>query len=89
MADSVRISDDIDVISDRKIREDAYNVLNKVLEIGRYFKISAFCTNHRPTNGKDTRRILNEAQQVVYFHHSASGRIKYLLTVYLGLDKNK
>ena len=38
-------------------------------------------------NGKDTRRILNEAHQVIYFPHSASGRIKYLLIDYLGLDK--
>ena len=43
--------------------------------------------NHLPTNGKHTRRILNEAHTVVYFPHSASGRIEYLLIDYLGLDK--
>ena len=85
--DSVVIFDDIDVISDKKIREAVYNILNKVLEIGRHFKITALVTNHLPTNGKDTRRILNEAHQVIYFPHSASGRIKYLLIDYLGLDK--
>ena len=85
--DSVVIFDDIDVISDKKIRDAVYNILNKVLEIGRHFKITALVTNHLPTNGKDTRRILNEAHQVIYFPHSASGRIKYLLIDYLGLDK--
>ena len=66
-----------------------YKILNKVFEIGRHVKLSAVCINHPPTNGKDTRRILNEAHQFVDFPHSASGRIKYLLTDYLGLDKNK
>ena len=86
-ADSVVIFDDIDVISDNKIRDEVYQILNTVLGIGMHFKITALVTNHLPTHGKDTRRILNEAHQVVYFPHSASGRIKYLLIDYLGLDK--
>ena len=48
--DSVVIFDDIDVISDKKIRDAVYNILNKVLEIGRHFKITALVTNHlQPT----------------------------------------
>ena len=84
---SVVIFDDIDVISDRKIRDAVYTILNNVLEIGRHYNITCVVTNHLPTNGKDTRRILNEAHAVVYFPHSASGKIKYLLTEYLGVDK--
>jgi len=87
LADSVVIFDDIDVISDKKIRDAVYNILNKTLEIGRHFKVTALVTNHLPTNGRETRRILNEAHQMVYFPHSASGRITYLLCDYLGLDK--
>ena len=77
----------MDVISDKKIRDAVYNILNKVIEIGRHFKITALVTNHLPTNGKGKRRILNEAHQVVDFPNSASGMIKYLLIDYLGLDK--
>ena len=44
-------------------------------------------TKHLPTNGKDTRRILNKAHQVIDFPHSASGRMKYLLLDYLGVNK--
>ena len=44
-------------------------------------------TNHRPTNDKDTRHILNEAHQVIDFPHSASGRIEYLQIDDLGLEK--
>ena len=86
-SDSVKIFDDIDVISDKINRVEVYKILNKVLEIERRHRITALCTHHLPTNGKDTRRILNESHQVVYFPHSASGRIKYLLIDYLGLDR--
>ena len=88
-ADSVIIFDDIDVIPDKKIWEEVYKILKKLLEISRRHRVTALCTNHPPTNGKDTRRILNESHQVVDFPHSASGRIKYLLIDYLGLDKKQ
>jgi hypothetical protein len=77
------------VISDRKIRGEVYKILNKVLEIGQHVRCTALVTNHLPTNGKDIRRILSQALQVVYFPHRASGRIKYLLTNYLGLGRKQ
>jgi len=64
-----------------------YDILNQCLEIGRHFKIETIITNHLPTAGKDTRRVLNESSSITYFPHSASGRIKYLLEEYVGLDK--
>ena len=81
--------DDIDVISDKKFREAVYDILNQVLEIGRHYKIHCVVTNHVPTNGKDTRRILNEAHTVTYFPRSAGGTIKYLLEEYVGLDRKQ
>jgi len=86
--DSVVVFDDIDVISNKKVRDAVYSLLNQVLEIGRHHKISCCITNHLPTAGKDTRRILNEAHSVIYFPHSGSMKsLNYLLTDYLGLDK--
>ena len=86
--ESLVIFDDIDVIGNKKHREAVYTVLNQVLEIGRHFKIGCIITNHLPTGGKDTRRILNEASVVVYFPHSGSLRqLRYLLEQYVGLDK--
>ena len=73
LSESICIFDDIDVISEKKVREAVYDVLNQVLEIGRHYKIHCVVTNHLPTNGKDTRRILNEAHTVTYFPHSAGG----------------
>jgi len=88
-AKSCVIFDDIDVISDKKIRGEVYNILNQILEIGRHHKISCCISNHLPTAGKDTKRVLNEAHSIVYFPHSGSLRgLKYLLTEYIGLDKN-
>jgi hypothetical protein len=84
LKDSVVIFDDIDVLSNKKIRDEVYKILNQVLEIGRHFNITAIVTNHLPTNGKDTRRILNEAHSFTYFPHAATGRIKYFLVEYFG-----
>ncbi len=89
LRESICIFDDIDVISDKKIREGVYTILNQVLEIGRHYKIHCVVTNHLPTNGKDTRRILNEAHTVTYFPHSAGGKIKHMLEEYVGLDKKQ
>ena len=83
------IFDDIDAISDKKIREAVYNILNQILEIGRHFNIHCIVTNHLPTKGKDTRRILNEAHTVTYFLHSAGDNIKYLLEEYVGLGRKQ
>jgi predicted AAA+ superfamily ATPase len=85
---SLVVFDDIDVISDKKQREAVYNILNQILEVGRHHKISCIITNHLATNGKDTKRILNECHSVVYFPFSGSGvGLKRLLVDYLGLDK--
>ena len=87
--ESVCIFDDIDAISDKKIREAVYNILNQIPEIGRHFKIHCIVTNHLPTIGKDTRRILTEARTVTYFPHSAGGKTKYLMEEYVGLDTKR
>ena len=74
LKDSIVIFDDIDVISNKKIKEAVYNILNQVLEIGRHYKISCIVTNHLPTNGNWTRRILKESSCFVYFPASSSGK---------------
>jgi hypothetical protein len=85
-SDSLVVFDDVDVISNKKQREAVYIILNSMLETGRHFKISVIVTNHLPTDGGNTRRILNEAHSVTVFQIKR-GTI-YLLKEYLGLDKN-
>lgn len=85
--DCMVIFDDIDVIRDKAIKEAIYDVLNGILEIGRHFNISCVLTNHLPSNGKDTRRILNECHSITYFPHAGAGRQqRYFLENYAGLD---
>jgi hypothetical protein len=85
---SLVIFDDVDVISNKKHRDAVLAILNEVLETGRHFKTSAILTYHLATNGKDTRRILNECHSVTFFPFSGSmiGK-KRLLQDYCGLDK--
>jgi hypothetical protein len=87
LSDSVCIFDDIDVIPNKKVREAVYSLLNQILECGRHTRTYCLVTNHLPTNGRETRRILNESHMFVYFANSANGRIKYFLQEYVGLDK--
>ena len=86
-ANSAVIFDDVDVISNKKIREAVYSLLNQVLEIGRRFKIACLMTNRLPSNRSDTRRILSECRVFVYFPRSTSSKIKYVLQEHIGLDK--
>lgn len=88
LKNSICVFDDIDVLPDKKIRESLMGTLNQILEVGRHWNIFLIHTNHLATNGKDTKRILNECHSITIFPHSGSGRnITYLLENYAGLDK--
>jgi len=89
LQDSVCIFDDVDNLSNKKYRDAVYAVLNNILEIGRHYNISCLSTNHLTTNGRETRRIFNEASSVVFFPFAGAGKgLKYMCETYLGLDKN-
>jgi predicted AAA+ superfamily ATPase len=88
LKNSICVFDDIDVLPDKKVRESLIGTLNQILEVGRHFNVFLIMTNHLATNGKDTKRILNECHSITIFPHSGSGRnITYLLENYAGLDK--
>ena len=61
-------------------------LLNKVLEIGRHYNITAVVTAHLPSNGHETRRILNESSSITIFPHSASGKIKDMIEAHISLS---
>jgi hypothetical protein len=88
LAESLVIFDDVDVIKDKKLRDAVYALLNEVLEVGRHIKVSCIITNHLPTNGKETRRMLNEAHSITYFPAAGSKvQLNRLLEQYIGMDK--
>jgi predicted AAA+ superfamily ATPase len=85
--DSLVIFDDIDVIQQKPLREALYKFLNQILELGRHTKTSCIITNHLPTNGTETRRMLNECHSITYFPASGSKRqLNNLLENYVGMD---
>ena len=87
--DSLILFDDISVIRDKHQRKAVYQLLDEVLEIGRHHKISCLLTNHMPTAGNDTKRVLNETHCVVYFPNSGNNStLKRLLTEIIGIDVN-
>lgn len=88
LKDSLCIFDDIDVISNKDLKIEVYNILNQILETGRHFRISCIITNHLPSNGVYTRRILNECHSITYFPHSGNnGKIKKFLLDQVGIEK--
>jgi len=88
LKNSICVFDDLDVISDKKLRESILGTVSKCLEIGRHFNIYCIFTSHLATKGQETKRILNEAHSITIFPHSGSGRsMGYLLENYCGLSK--
>ena len=88
--DSLVIFDDTDCITDKKMKLKITGILNSILETGRHFNVSCIYTSHVACDGRETKRILNEAHSITIFPHGLGGRsLKYLLDSYLGLDKEQ
>jgi len=82
------IFDDIDSISDKKVKEIVYKIVDNIINVGRSYKINTILTNHAPTDGRFTRTALNSADMIVFFPNSGSKYgLNYLLKSYVGLDK--
>jgi hypothetical protein len=86
---SIILFDDIDTISDKKIKENVYNIKDKILQTGRHRHLTIVCTSHL-VNGNDrgtTRVMLNEATAIVFFPNSGSTYgINYYLKLYAGMS---
>jgi len=88
LANSLVIFDDIDCIKNKELKEEVYNILDQILETGRHFSITCIITNHLPTGGNTTRRILNECHSITYFPHSGNtGKLKKFLIDQVGISK--
>lgn len=92
ISDALCLFDDIDTIPDKKMRELVYKIQNDILETGRHKNINIIVTSHliNGNDKKNTRTILNEAQQITFFPKGGNSySIKYLLKNYLGLNKKQ
>ena len=88
--DSLCIFDDVDVISDKFIKNKVMKIFNSIAQIGRHYNVSVVFTSHNATNGFETKNILNESHAICVFPKTAGNRtLKYLLDQYLGFDKSQ
>ncbi len=88
--DSLVIFDDTDAMTDKWMKNKINSIRDLILETGRHTNTSLIYTSHLPSNGLETRRILNECMSITIYPRSLGGRsLKYLLDNYLGLDKNQ
>jgi len=82
---SLCIFDDVDIL-EKKIKEALYFLLNKFLQVGRHKNINVIFTSHLPSDNRNTRIILNEANCITYNPNGSNHSIKYLLKTYCGLS---
>lgn len=80
------IFDDIDVISDKKINTATFELVDKILEIGRSYQTFCLMTMHLASNREQTKRILNRCTHFVFFKKSAGRNLKYALENYLNFE---
>jgi hypothetical protein len=84
------IFDDTDTIKSKPIRNKVNHLLNEILETGRHTQTTAIITKHLACKGNETKLILSESHQFVFFPNGLGGRaLKYLLENYMSLDKRQ
>ena len=90
LENSICIFDDIDSISDKKLKTVVETLLDSLLKRGRHEGIEIICTSHLLTDYKRTRVILSEVSFITLFCRSGSSNsIQYLLSKYVGLSKKQ
>lgn len=88
--DSCVIMDDIDVITNKRIRAKVYHLMDMIAQVGRHTKTTCLVTSHLPCKGNETKIIINEAHNVVFFPRGLGGSaLSYLLEKQLGLSKKE
>jgi len=90
LKNSLTIWDDVDCITDKKMKLKLKELLTKILNTGRHTYTSLIYLSHIACNGVETKGLLNEAHSITFFNATLGGRTKtYLLNQYLGLNKSE
>lgn len=87
LRDSLCVFDDIDVISDPRIKKAVIELQDKCLEIGRHSALDLCCSSHKICDYRRSRTLLNESSHIVIFPVRGNNLTKYFLDKYSGLDK--
>jgi hypothetical protein len=78
--------DDVEIITNKNVKNAVYQLLDEVVMTGRHFSISVLMITHA-SSGNELKRILNECHFLVYFPFGCS--LKYVLEKYIGLSTNQ
>jgi ABC-type dipeptide/oligopeptide/nickel transport system ATPase component len=90
LKNSLTIWDDVDCITDKKMKLKLKELLIKILNTGRHTNTTLIYLSHIACNGVETKPLLNEASSITFFNQTLGGRTKsYLLNQYLGLNKKQ
>lgn len=84
--ESMFVADDVDVISDKKVDKACFDLINKVLEVGRSYNTHSCITMHLSANGNQTKRLLQRATHFVFFKNSSNHGTNYVLEEYFGFN---
>lgn len=85
------IADDIDCITDSKIRKKLYNFLNYMMYTGRHINATlGICLHSGTTKNADTKAFLNESSIIVAFINGLGVKgMNYIFEAYLGMNKKQ
>ena len=84
------IYDDVDTIKNKLIQGKLFHILDTLLQCGRHSETSVAYVSHMPCNGKDTKMILAECNNITIFPQTLGNRaLRYLLGEYFGLDNKQ
>jgi hypothetical protein len=83
------ICDDVDVISDKRQEKNVFDLIAKILEVGRSLDTFLILTLHIAASHNQSKRILNACTHFVYFKDSATHSNNYVLENYFGFDKQE
>lgn len=86
--DRMVIFDDIDSISDMKMRTYLQLLRDKIMTAGAHNGIDCINTSHQLTNWKETRSSLKEAHLIVMFPYAERAKINHFLEKTIGLEYN-
>ena len=90
MKNCLIIYDDVDTIKNKLIQGKLFHILDTLLQCGRHSGTSVAYVSHLPCNGKDTKMILAECNNITVFPQTLGNRaLRYLLGEYFGLDNKQ
>ncbi len=87
---SLVIIDDLEGVTNKKVKNSLDSFISSILHTGRHRSISVIFLKHRPCTGRDTASILNESHYITIFPRGNEGtKIDYLMKTYVGLNKEQ